>query len=128
MNESPFLRMLKNKIIPLDSSYLHELEVLRVMLRQEDYQGGSGWGGSWTQERYQNLKEKHPDALIVFQTELRLEKERERRREETFERLMPSAYVERQTVRENGANPNPVMEALSLLPNPAGSTLRWEFQ
>ena len=53
-NESPYLRMLKNKLIPLDPSYLHELEVLRSMLRQEDYQE-SGWGGSWTKERYQDL-------------------------------------------------------------------------
>lgn len=90
----PYLRMLKNKIIPLDPSYLHELEVLRAMIRQEDYQE-SGWSGSWTKERYQDLKEKHPDALMVFETELRIEKERERHRRETFERLMPSAYIER---------------------------------
>ena len=31
---------------------------------------------------------------MVFQTELRLEKERERHRTATFERLMPSAYTE----------------------------------
>lgn len=61
-NGSPYLRMLKNKLIPLDPSYLHELEVLRVMLRQEDYQE-SGWGGSWTKERYQGLKEKYPEVL-----------------------------------------------------------------
>ncbi len=95
LNESPYLRMLKNKIVPLDPSYLHELEVLRAMLRQEDYQE-SGWGGSWTKERYQDLKEKHPEALMVFQTELRLEKERERHRRDTFNRLLPSAYIERQ--------------------------------
>jgi hypothetical protein len=93
--ESPYLRVLKNKLVPLDPSYLHELEVLRAMLRQEDYQGDSGWGGSWTKERYRNLKEKHPEALMVFETELRLEKERERHRRETFDRLMPSAYIER---------------------------------
>lgn len=95
MNGSPYLRMLKNKIVPLDPPYLHELEVLRAMLRQEDYQE-SGWGGSWTKERFQNLKEKHPEALMVFETELRVEKERERHRRETFDSLMPSAYVERQ--------------------------------
>ncbi len=93
MGESPYLRMLKNKLVPLDSSYLHELEVLRAMLRQEDYQE-SGWGGSWTRERFQNLKEKHPEALMVFQTELRLKKEREKHRRETFDRLMPSPYIE----------------------------------
>ena len=31
---------------------------------------------------------------MAFKTELRLEKERERHRRETFERLMPSAYLE----------------------------------
>ncbi len=95
MSGSPYLRMLKNKLVPLDPSYLHEAEVLRAMLRQEAKHGDSGWGGSWTQERYQNLKEKHPEALMVFQRELRLEKERERHRRETFDRLMPSAYIER---------------------------------
>ena len=64
------------------------------MLRQEARQGDSGWGGSWTQERYQTLKEKHPEALMAFQTELRLEKERQRHRRATFERLVPSAYIE----------------------------------
>jgi hypothetical protein len=94
--ESPYLRMLKNKLVPLDPSYLHELEVFRAMLRQEDYQRDSGWGGSWTKERYQDLKEKHPDALMVFETELRIKKESERHRNETFQRLMPSPYIERQ--------------------------------
>ncbi len=74
MYESPYLRMLKNKLVPLDPSYLHEVEVLRAMLRQEDRQGDSSWGGSWTKERYRSLKEKHPEALMAFQTELRLEK------------------------------------------------------
>ncbi|MDP9426693.1 MAG: hypothetical protein M3P37_11850, partial [Actinomycetota bacterium] len=95
MGESPYLRMLKNKLVPLDSSYLHELEVLRATLRQESYQE-SGWGGSWTKERYQNLKEKHPEALMVFENELRLEKKKEKHRRETFDRLMPSPYIERQ--------------------------------
>ncbi len=94
MSGSHYLRMLKNKIVPLDPSYLHELEVLRAMLRQEDYQGDSGWGGSWTKERFQNLKEKHPEALMVFQTEIRLEKKKEKHRRETFDRLMPSSYIE----------------------------------
>ncbi len=69
MYESPYIRMLKNKLVPLDPSYLHEVEVLRAMLSQEDRQGDSGWGGSWTKERYQTLKEKHPEALLAFKTE-----------------------------------------------------------
>ncbi len=95
LNGSPFLRMLKNKLVPLDPYYLHELEVLRAMLRQEDYQGDSGWGGSWTKERFQNLKDKHPEALMVFENEIRLEKKKEKHRRETFDRLMPSPYIER---------------------------------
>ncbi len=31
MNESPYLRMLKNKIILLDPYYLHESKVLRAI-------------------------------------------------------------------------------------------------
>lgn len=89
------MRMLKNKIIPLDPYYLHELEVLRAMLRQEGRQGNSGWGGSWTKELFQDLKEKHPEAHMVFEAELRVEKEREEHRRETFERLMPSACIDR---------------------------------
>ena len=71
-NGSPYLRLLKNKIVPLDPYYLHELEVLRAMLRQEDRQGDSGWGGSWTKVRYRSLREKHPEALTVFEMELRI--------------------------------------------------------
>jgi hypothetical protein len=97
MKESPYLKMLKNKIMPLDPYYLHELEVLRAMLRQEDRQGDSGWGGSWSKERFQDLKEKHPEALMIFESELRIEKEREQHRKETFERLMPSPYIEKQS-------------------------------
>ena len=57
--------------------------------------GDSGWGGSWTEERFQEQKEKHPEALMIFETELRIEKEREQHRKETLDRLMPSPYIER---------------------------------
>jgi hypothetical protein len=97
VSESPFLRAMKRKLVPLDPYYLHELEVLRAMLRQEDRQGNSGWGGSWNKERYRTLKEKHPEALMVFEAELRAEKQKEEHRRETFERLMPSAYIKRQS-------------------------------
>ena len=97
MKESPYLRNLKNKIIPLDPYYLHELEVLRAMLRQEDWQGDSGWGGSWTKERFRELKERHPEALMIFEAELRIGKEREQRRKGTFDRLMPSPYIEQKS-------------------------------
>ncbi len=48
MYESPYIRMLKNKLVPLDPSYLHEVEVLRALLRQEDRQGDSGPGETST--------------------------------------------------------------------------------
>lgn len=34
MGESPYLRMLKNEIISSDLYYLHDLDVLRAILRQ----------------------------------------------------------------------------------------------
>ena len=40
------LGALEKKLVPLDPEYIHELEVLRAMLRQEDHQGDSGWGGA----------------------------------------------------------------------------------
>ena len=90
MSGSPYLRMLKNKLVPLDPNYLHELEVLRAMVRQ----GNSGWGGSWTKERYKSLKEKHPEALMAFETELRLEREKEELRRETLRKYEHSPYIE----------------------------------
>ena len=38
--------------------------------------GGFGLGGSWTKERYRSLREKHSEALMVFEAELRIEKKR----------------------------------------------------
>jgi len=86
----------KNKYLPPDPDYVYELTVLRAMIRQEDRQGDKGWGGmTWTKERYQSLKEKHPEALMAFEAELRWEKERERLRQEELERYgRPSPYIE----------------------------------
>jgi hypothetical protein len=64
------------------------------MVRQEDRQGDIGWGGSWTKERYQDLKDKHPEALMAFEAELRWENEREQLRQETLEKYRPSPYIE----------------------------------
>ena len=57
------------------AKYVHELIALRAMVGQEDRQGDTGWGGTWTKERYQSLKDKHPEALMAFEAELRSEKE-----------------------------------------------------
>ena len=40
----------------LDPYYLHDLEVLRAKVSQGDL----GWGGSWTKERFRDLKENTP--------------------------------------------------------------------
>src|SRR5829696_4480590 len=95
MYESPYIRWVKNKRPKPDPQYVHELNVLRAMVRQEDRQGDTGWGGTWTKERYQSLKEKHPEALMAFEAELRWEKEEEQLRQEELERYSrPSPYIE----------------------------------
>src|SRR5215216_6356236 len=94
MGESPYIRWVKNKRPEPEPQYVHELIVLRAMVRQEDRQGDVGWGGTWTKERYQYLKEKHPEAVMAFQAEIRWEKEEEQHRRKTLERYRHSAYIE----------------------------------
>ena len=94
MNESPYIRWVKNKQPEPDPHYVYELDVLRAMVRQEDRQGDVGWGGSWTKGRYQRLKEKHPEAVMAFEAELRWEKEEEQHRKETLEKYNYSPYLE----------------------------------
>ena len=93
-SESSFIRAIKNKVLQLDPSYIHELVVLRAMVRQEHRQGDAGWGGTWTKERYQSLKDKHPEAVMAFERELRQEKAREQHRRETLEKYRHSPYLE----------------------------------
>jgi hypothetical protein len=86
-SEAPYITSIKNKYPPPDPHYVYELNALRAMVRQEDRQGDEGWGGlTWTWERYQRLKWKHPEALMAFEAELRWEKEKERLRQEALER------------------------------------------
>jgi hypothetical protein len=94
MYESPYVRWVKNKRPEPDPQYVHELNVLRAMVRQEDRQGDEGWGGTWTKERYHRLKEKHPEALMAFEAELRWEEEEEQHRIETLEKYRHSSYIE----------------------------------
>jgi hypothetical protein len=94
MYESPYIRWVKNKHLEPDPQYIYELNVLRAMVRQEDRQGNIGWGGTWTKERYQYLKEKHPEAVLAFEAEIRWEEEEEQHRKETLERYRYSAYIE----------------------------------
>ena len=94
-SESPYIKLIKNKDPLPDPRYVYELNVLRAMVRQEDTQGDIGWGGTWTKERYQSLKEKHPEPLMAFEAELRWEKERERLRQEALEKHRhPFPYIE----------------------------------
>ncbi len=93
VSESPYIRWVKNKSPKPDPQYVHELDVLRAMVRQEDRQGDIGWGGTWTKERYQKLRDKHPEALMAFEAELRWEEEEEQLRRETLERFALSAYI-----------------------------------
>jgi hypothetical protein len=58
------LGALKKKLVPLDPEYIHELEVLRARLRQEDHQGDSGWGGAWTKERYRDLRDRERSGTV----------------------------------------------------------------
>lgn len=71
MNESRYLRMLKNKTIPLNPYHLQELEILRAMVRKEDRSwSDTSWLGELTKERYRELREKYPEAYEAFKQEL----------------------------------------------------------
>ncbi len=93
VSESPYIRHIKNKRPEPDPQYVYELNVLRAMVRQEDRQGDIGWGGTWTKERYQRLKDKHPEAVMAFEAELRWEREEEQLRRETLAKYRYSAYI-----------------------------------
>jgi hypothetical protein len=96
MSDSPYLRMLKNKIVPLDPYYLHELEILRAMVRKEDRSwSDSSWGGELTKERYRQVREKYPEACKALESELWAEKGRDQRKIRTRRNLVPSPYIER---------------------------------
>jgi hypothetical protein len=93
-SESPYIKRIKSKSPEPNPQYVYELNVLRAMIRQEDRQGAAGWGGTWTTERYQSLKDKHPEAVMAFEAEIRWEKEEEQNRRETLEKYRYSSYLE----------------------------------
>ena len=98
MAESPYLRMLKNKLVPLNPCYLQELEILEAMVRKEDRSWfDSSWRGEWTKERYRELREKYPEAYEAFESELWKEKGRDQREIKTRRNLVPSPYIEQMT-------------------------------
>lgn len=92
MYESPYIKRRKDK--HPNPEHIHELKILRAMVRQEDRQGDIGWGGSWIIERYQRLKDKHPEAFMAFQAELRGEKEEKRLHQEAIRKHRYSPYIE----------------------------------
>ena len=73
--ESPYIRKIKDDL-ESNFQYIHDLEMLRAIIRQSQRTGNYGSSGSWINERYLNLKEKYPEAVIAFKAELREEKER----------------------------------------------------
>jgi hypothetical protein len=93
VSESPYIRWVKNKQPEPDPNYVHDLVVLRAMVRQEDRQADAGWGGTWSKERYQKLRDKHPEALMAFEAELRWEREEEQLQRETLEKHRYSSYI-----------------------------------
>ncbi len=93
MNESPYLRNLKN--IPLDPCHLQELEILEAMVRKEDRSwSDSSWRGEMTKKRYHELREKYPEAYEAFERELWEEKGRDQSKIRTRRNLVPSPYIE----------------------------------
>jgi hypothetical protein len=93
-HESSYIKRIKNKRPEPDPQYVYELNVLRAMVRQEARQGDIGWGGTWTKERYQRLKEKHSEALMAFEAELKWEKDEEQHKREILEKYRYSLYIE----------------------------------
>ena len=100
MGESPYLRMLKNKNIPLDPCHLQELEILEAMVRKEERSwSDSSWRGELTKDRYRELRAKHPEAYKAFESELWAEKGRDQSKIRTRRTLEPSPYID-QMARE----------------------------
>ncbi len=96
MSESPYIRLVKDKQPEPDPNYVHDLVVLRAMVRQEARQGDIGWSGTWTKERYQRLRDEYPEAVMAFEAEIQWAKEEAQLRQETFERYEDSPYLEEQ--------------------------------
>ncbi len=82
MTESPYIRKIKDELLEPNYQLIHDLELLRAIIRQSERTGNYGSRGSWINERYLNLKEKYPEAVLAFETDLEEEKERQRLRKE----------------------------------------------
>ncbi len=98
MSESPYIRKIKDELLEPDFQLLHDLELLRAIIRNSERTTNYGSSGSWVNEHYLNLKEKYPEAVIAFEAELEEEKERQRLRKEakwqqTLEKHKQSPYL-----------------------------------
>jgi len=96
--ESDYIRKIKDELLEPDFQYIHDLEMLRAIVRQGHRHVNYGSSGSWVNERYFDLKEKYPEAVIPFEAELEEEKEVQRLRQEikwqqTLEKHKQSAYL-----------------------------------
>lgn len=96
--ESPHIGKIRDESLEPDFRRIHDLELLRAIIRQSERTGDYGPSGSWINERYLDLKEKHPEAVIAFEAEIREEKERQRLRreakwQETLEKHERSPYL-----------------------------------
>ena len=78
--ESPYIGKIKDESLEPGFRHIHDLELLRAIIRQSERIGDYGSSGSWVNQRYLDLKEKHPEALMAFEAEIREENERQRLR------------------------------------------------
>ncbi len=106
--ESPYIRKKKDQLLEPDWKYIHDLELLRVTLRQDEQTGKYDPSGSLINERHLDLKERYPEAVIAFKAELREEKEWERsykeaKRQESLERHKQSAYLKEKIEQLSGS-------------------------
>ncbi len=58
--ESPYIRKEKDRLLEPDWKYVHDLELLRITLRQDEQNGEYDPSGSLINERHLDLKEKYP--------------------------------------------------------------------
>ncbi len=96
--ESPYIRKIKDELLEPNYQLIHDLELLRAIIRQSERTGNYGSSGSWVNERYLKLKEKYPEAVIAFEIELEEEKERQQLRkkakwQQTLEKHKQSPYL-----------------------------------
>lgn len=99
--ESPYIRKKKDELVETDFQYIHDLEMLRAIVKNSEQTRNYGSPDSWVNERYLNLKKKYPEAVMAFRVELEEEKEVQRLRQEiqwqeALEKHKQSPYLREQ--------------------------------